>query len=148
MEDLITKIKELLDIEERNDIFNFTRKERAEFQSEVIEAIEEYKNVCEELERYEQLKYEERLVELPCSYNEPLFWVVNGYIKEVWFKGIRCDKGYKPQIIARFIDGNLNSKEEPITTVDNIGKTIFLTRTQAEIHLKKVRNNDLQSNNQ
>lgn len=148
MKDLITKIKELLDIEERNDIFSFTRKERAEFQSEVIEAIEEYKNVCEELERYEQLKYEERLVELPCSYNESLFWVVNGYIKEVWFKGIRCDKGYKPQIIARFIDGNLNSKEVPITTVDNIGETIFLTRTQAEIHLKKARNNDLQSNNQ
>lgn len=148
MEDLITKIKKLLDIEERNDIFNFTRKERAEFQSEVIEAIEEYKNVCEELERYEQLKYEERLVELPCSYNEPLFWVVNGYVKEVWFKGIRCDKGYKPQIIARFVDENLNSKEEPITTVENIGKTIFLLRSQAEIHLEKVRNNDLQSNNQ
>lgn len=148
MEDLITKIKELLDIEERNNIFSFTRKERAEFQSEVIEAIEEYKNVCEELERYEELKFEERLVELPCSYNEPLFWVVNGYVKEVWFKGIRCDKGYKPQIIARFIDGNLNSKEEPITTVDNIGKTIFLTRAQAENHLKKVRNNDVQSNNQ
>ena len=148
MEDLITKIKKLLDIEERNDIFSFTRKERAEFQSEVIEAIEEYKNVCEELERYEQLKYEERLVELPCSYNEPLFWVVNGHIKEVWFKGIRCDNGYKPQIIARFVDENLNSKEEPITQVENIGKTIFLLRSQAEIHLEKVRNNDLQSNNQ
>lgn len=59
MEDLTTKIKELLDIEERNNIFNFTRKERTEFQSEVIEAIEEYKNVCEKLERYEELKFEE-----------------------------------------------------------------------------------------
>lgn len=59
MEDLTTKIKELLDIEERNNIFNFTRKERAEFQSEVIEAIDEYKNVCEKLERYEELKFEE-----------------------------------------------------------------------------------------
>ena len=59
MEDLTTKIKELLDIEERNNIFNFTRKERAEFQSEVIEAVEEYKNVCEKLKRYEELKFEE-----------------------------------------------------------------------------------------
>ena len=59
MEDLTTKIKELLDIEERNNIFNFTRKKRSEFQSEVIEAIEEYKNVCEELEKYKELKFKE-----------------------------------------------------------------------------------------
>ena len=88
-----------------------------------------------ELQHYKDLAEKGLLVELPCNYNDKMFWIVKGRIKEVFFKGIRCDKGYKPQIIARYME-NLNMKEEPICNVENIGKTIFLTRSEAEQALK------------
>ena len=37
----LERVKELLDIEEKNDIFNMTRSERAEFQQEVLEKLSE-----------------------------------------------------------------------------------------------------------
>lgn len=91
--------------------------------------------VCK-LADYEDAEEQGLLLRLPCDYNESLFWVVNGHIKEVWFKGIRCDKGYKPQIIARYLEG-LSSKEVPITKLENIGKTVFLTKEEAEKALKQ-----------
>ncbi len=91
----------------------------------------------DKLGAYEDAEEKGLLLRLPCDYNESLFWVVRGHIKEVWFKGIRCDKGYKPQIIARYMEG-LSSKEEPITKLENIGKTVFLTREEAEQALKQM----------
>ena len=80
------------------------------------------------------------LLRLPCGYNESLYWIFKGYVKEVWFKGIRCDKGYKPQIIARFIDGStLEAKEKPIAKLENIGKTLFFTKEEAEQALAKMK---------
>ena len=87
------------------------------------------------LAHYEDLKEKGLLVEIPCNYNDKMFWIVKGRIKEVFFKGIRCDKGYKPQIIARYME-NLNMKEEPICKAESIGKTIFLTQSEAEQALK------------
>ena len=48
----------------------------------------------------------ENSVKLPCAYNDTMYWIVRGHIREVWFKGIRCGKGYKQQIA-----GNRNSAE-------------------------------------
>ena len=105
-----------------------------------------YNHSCSHInEAIQKLKYYEDLVEsgllikLPCDYNDTLYWIANGYIKEVWFKGIRCDKGYKPQIICRYLH-NLNTKEEPICAFENIGKTVFLTRDEAELKLKEMQN--------
>ena len=89
------------------------------------------------LAHYEDLAEKGLLVELPCNYNDKMFWIVKGRIKEVFFKGIRCDKGYKPQIIARYME-NLNMKEEPICKAESIGKTIFLTQSEAEQVLKEM----------
>ena len=89
------------------------------------------------LAHYEDLSEKGLLVELPCNYNDKMFWIVKGRIKEVFFKGIRCDKGYKPQIIARYME-NLNMKEEPICNVENIGKTVFLTHEEAEAKLAEM----------
>jgi len=100
----------------------------------------EFNKVTEALNRlahYEDLAEKGLLVELPCNYNDKMFWIVKGRIKEVFFKGIRCDKGYKPQIIARYME-NLNMKEEPICKAESIGKTIFLTQSEAEQVLKEM----------
>ena len=94
-------------------------------------------NIYNRLREYENAEEQGLLLRLPCDYNESLFWVVRGHIKEVWFKGIRCDKGYKPQIIARYLEG-LSSKEAPIAKLENIGKTVFLTREEAEQALKQM----------
>ena len=80
----------------------------------------------------------ENSVKMPCAYNDTMYWIVRGHIREVWFKGIRCDYGYKPQIICRYID-NLKTKETAICEVDQIGKTLFLTRDAAEKALSEVK---------
>ena len=99
----------------------------------------EREEILSKLAAYEDAEEQGLLLRLPCGYNENLYWIFGGYVKKCWFKGIRCDKGYKPQIIARFIDGNtLNAKEEPITNLENIGKTVFLTRAEAEKALAEM----------
>lgn len=102
---------------------------------------DEVMKVFDELISYRDDEEQGLLLRLPCDYNESLFWVVNGNIKEVWFKGIRCDKGYKPQIIARYLEG-LSSKEEPITKLENIGKTVFLTKEEAGKTLAERKNDE------
>lgn len=98
------------------------------------------RQVERKLGEYEDLEEQGLLLRLPCKCNDSLYWVFNGYVREVWFKGIRCDKGYKPQIIARFIDGStLEAKENPIAKLENIGKTVFLTKEEAEAALAKMK---------
>ena len=108
-----------------------------------IKALENQSMVNEllnELKEYKELEEQGKLLRLPCGYNENLYWVFDGLVRKVCFKGIRCDKGYKPQIIARFIDGvALIQKEEPITNLENLGKTVFLTREEAEAALEKMK---------
>ena len=51
MDKLIERVKELLEIEEKNDVFNMTREERAEFQQEVMAKMEyDLDAVVEQLE--------------------------------------------------------------------------------------------------
>lgn len=71
---------------------------------------------------------------LPFEPNQTLYWISKGYIKEVWFKGIRQDKGYKAQIICRYMD-NLSSKEEPICSIDSFGETLFDNKKEAGKHV-------------
>ena len=94
--------------------------------------------VINKLAEYEDAEEQGVLLRLPCHYNDTLYWVIDGVIRKVWFKGIRCDKGYMPQIIARYIV-NLSAKEEPITKLENIGKTVFLTQEEAEQALAKMK---------
>ena len=98
------------------------------------------RSVLKKLAEYEDLEEQGMLLRLPCGYNEDLYWIANGYVQKVWFKGIRCDKGYKPQIIARYIDGStLNPKEAPITLLENIGKTVFFAKKEAEQALERMK---------
>ena len=94
-------------------------------------------NIYNRLREYEIAEEQGLLLRLPCGFDDTLYWIVNGNIRECWFKGIRCDKGYKPQIIARCLEGLL-SKETPIAKLENIGKTVFLTKEEAEQALKQM----------
>lgn len=91
----------------------------------------------ERLKSYEDAEEQGLLLRLPCRYGDTMYWLIDGSIKEVWFKGIRCDKGYKPQIIARYMV-NLSAKEDPIAKLENLGKTVFLTREEAEQELANM----------
>lgn len=96
--------------------------------------------IVKELKQYRDAEEQGLLLRLPCKYNDSLYWVFDGFVREVWFKGVRCDKGYKPQIIARFIDGStLEAKEKPIAELENIGKTLFFTKEEAEQALAKMK---------
>ena len=99
-----------------------------------------FQNVLKKLAEYEDAEEQGLLLRLPCKYNDDLYWIINGYAQKVCFKGIKCDKGYKPQIIARYVDGStLNLKETPIALLENIGRTVFLTKEEAEQKLAEMK---------
>lgn len=76
---------------------------------------------------------------LPFEPNQTLYWTYNGYVSEVWFKGIRQDKGCEAQIICGYIDNNLSFKENPICSISSFGTTIFDDRYKAEEYIRRNR---------
>lgn len=127
--EILSKVKELLDIEKRNDIFNFTTKERAEFQAEVIERIEEYHPAVEELEKYEEAKAQGFLLMLPCKVGDTV-WLGNisfsNNPRELYVHRITINEN-SISVHATFTNGSgihFNLKE--------FGKTVFLTPEEAE----------------
>lgn len=105
------------------------------FDSEYHRQVAEW---LEELKSYKTAEEQGLLLMLPCHYNDTLYWIVDGTIREVWFKGIRCDKGYKPQIIARYMGKDFGVSESPISNLENLGVTVFLTREEAEAKLAEM----------
>jgi hypothetical protein len=72
---------------------------------------------------------------LPFEPNKSLYWIIGNSIKKVWFKGIRQDKGYKPQIICRY-EAGCSAKECAICNVDSFGITLFDSKEEAEKNMK------------
>jgi len=107
------------------------------------------KDLNNELGEYKKLEEKGLLLHLPCNFNDDLYWIEKGKVRKIIFKGIRCDKGFKPQIIGGYVDvyttGDVDRfryVEKPITLLDNIGKTLFLSLEEAEVSLANIQRNE------
>lgn len=104
-----------------------------------------YREICEKLKAYEDLEEQGLLLRLPCkvgdtvyeikdyldceyNYNCPLGYAEGKYNCE---KGYYCNHKYK-----RFFT---NETPFDIKMIDKIGKTVFLTREEAEAALEKMK---------
>ena len=101
------------------------------------ECSENYKKIAEyleELKSYKDLEEQGLLVRLPCKVGEKLWCIVNGKINELRVHHFNMPAFGTTDIVFRYVDG---FKLERF--VGEIGKTVFLTREEAEKKLEEMK---------
>lgn len=99
-------------------------------------------NVLKKLADYEDLEEQGRLIKLPCKVGDTVYYFSGGYYKNI--------KNWKitPIKVTEFnIKVNKSGKLMPLALIANgtrypmssIGKTVFLTKSEAEAKLKELR---------
>ena len=88
-------------------------------------------SVCEKLGKYEDLEEQGRLIKLPCKVGDTLYRLVPNLYRE-----------YVEIKIAQFVinkTGIYFITDKGVSwSVDKIGKTVFLTKSEAEQKLKEM----------
>lgn len=93
-------------------------------------------SVCEKLGKYEDLEEQGRLVKLPCKLGDTVYVPTRDFISELRIAHITISKN------NTFFYWMLNAGIYPNLdgfSVDKIGKTVFLTKSEAEAKLKELR---------
>ena len=90
-------------------------------------------DACKKLAEYEQLEEQGLLVRLPCKVAEKLWCIVNGKINELRVHHFDMPAFGTTDIVFRYADG---FKLERF--VGTLGKTVFLTREEAEKKLEEM----------
>lgn len=99
-------------------------------------------NLATKLKEYEDLEEQSRLIKLPCKVGDTVYYFEGGYYKNI--------KNWKivPIKVTEFnIKVNRSGKLMPLAMIANgtrypissIGKTVFLTKSEAEAKLKELK---------
>lgn len=115
---------------------------RATGKIEYAENKMELVGLLEQLKEYQQLEEQGRLIKLPCKVGDTVYYFSGGYYKNI--------KNWKitPIKVTEFnIKVNKSGKLIPLALIANgtrypmssIGKTVFLTKSEAEAKLKELR---------
>lgn len=111
---------------------------------------EEIDAVYRKLKEYEDSEEQGRLIKLPCKVGDTVYYFEGGYYKNI------TNWKIVPIKVTEFnIKVNRSGKLMPLAMIANgtrypissIGKTVFLTREEAEAKLKELRGGENESNN-
>lgn len=103
----------------------------------------DYKNLLiERLGKYEDLEEQGGLIKLPCKVGDALYRVNKGAkdpvimmrVLQLCIKQLRKDR-----TVIKIITINDDDMGESCYFLENIGKTVFLTKKEAEVKLKELR---------
>ncbi len=100
-----------------------------DIEADLLIANAETKQLKAELDRYKQLERDERLIELPCKVGDTVYKIAQGISL------------YKPGLtpyIAEITPKSLSQICQWVEEGYYLGKTVFLTRAEAEEALKGV----------
>lgn len=99
-------------------------------------------SICEKLGKYEDLEEQGRLVKLPCKIGD-IIYRVNAGAKEPVIKMRVLQVNYKQlredRIIIRIDAINDNDMGESCYLLEDFGKNVFITKSEAEAKLKELR---------
>ena len=99
-------------------------------------------SICEKLGKYEDLEGQGRLIKLPCKIGD-IIYRVNAGAKEPVIKMIVLQVNYKQlredRIIIRIDAMNDNDMGESCYLLEDFGKNVFITKSEAEAKLKELR---------
>lgn len=94
------------------------------------------KNMIEKLSTYEDLEEQGLLVRLPCKIGDDLYCIVNGEVKKLKAHSFRASDFEITDIEFKYVDGF-----KIVRFVGELGKTVFITREEAEKELEEMREN-------
>lgn len=92
-------------------------------------------DACKKLAEYEQLEEQGLLVRLPCKVGDDLYCIVNGEVKKLKVHSFGVPDFEITDIEFKYIDGF-----KIVRFVGEVGKTVFLTREEAEKKLEEMKN--------
>lgn len=95
------------------------------------------KNMIKKLATYEDLEEQGLLVRLPCNVGDDLYCIVNGEVKKLKVHSFGVQDFEITDIEFKYVDGF-----KIVRFVGEVGKTVFLTREEAEKKLKEMKAND------
>lgn len=110
---------------------------------------EEIEAVYHKLKEYEDLEEQGRLIKLPCKVGDTVYCIFNRYTKctsnskefdEYDCQGCEHECDSKKENYVQ--DMRAYSLDWIVTNLKNFGKTVFLTKTEAEAKLKELRGNN------
>mgnify|MGYP000891622060 CR=1 FL=1 len=89
----------------------------------------------EKLSTYEDLEEQGLLVRLPCKIGDDLYCIVNGEVKKLKVHSFGVPDFEITDIEFKYVDGF-----KIVRFVGELGKTVFITREEAEKKLKELKN--------
>lgn len=89
----------------------------------------------EELKFYKDLEEQGLLVRLPCKIGDDLYCIVNGEVKKLKVHSFGVPDFEITDIEFKYVDGF-----KIVRFVGELGKTVFITREEAEKKLKELKN--------
>ena len=109
-----------------------------------------YNKILTKLGEYEDLEEQGRLIKLPCKIGD-IIYRVNAGAKEPVIKMIVLQVNYKQlredRIIIRIDAMNDNDMGESCYLLEDFGKNVFITKSEAEAKLKELRGGENESSN-
>lgn len=95
----------------------------------------ELEKALEKLAIYEDLEEQGLLVRLPCKVGDDLYCIVNGEVKKLKVHSFGIPDFEITDIEFKYVDGF-----KIVRFVGEVGKTVFLTREEAEKKLEELKN--------
>lgn len=92
--------------------------------------------ILTKLADYEDLEEQGLLVRLPCKVGDDLYCIVNGEVKKLKVHSFGVPDFEITDIEFKYVDGF-----KIVRFVGEVGKTVFLTREEAEKMLKEMKKN-------
>lgn len=89
----------------------------------------------EKLSTYEDLEEQGLLVRLPCKIGDDLYCIVNGEVKKLKVHSFGVPDFEITDIEFKYVDGF-----KIVRFVGELGKTVFITREEAEKELEEMKN--------
>lgn len=97
----------------------------------------ELEKALEKLADYEDLEEQGLLVRLPCKVGDDLYCIVNGEVKKLKVHSFGVPDFEIIDIEFKYVDGF-----KIVRFVGEVGKTVFLTREEAEKKLDEMKKNE------